>query len=267
MDEKIVIGSGKLYCVEFTGSIPSNATLETDDNLLGYIQGGATLEYKPKYYEAKDDLGLVVRQVITEEEVMMKSGVMTWNGQVLQKLTNTARITESNNVRTVLIGGLANNDNKKYILHFVNTDTINGVTRISIVGTSQAGFKMAYVKDKETVIDAEFKASPLDTTGTLIKYTEDMGVLITWTVTSVAGGTTGKTKITVNNTVKGTNVFKYKTAASVDLPIYGASDTGYSAWDGTADITATTGHDIVIAECTTGGVIVEAGKTTVTSKA
>jgi hypothetical protein len=265
--EKVNIGSGDLYVLEFTGAIPENEVIEIDDNLIGRIQGGATIEYKPKYYSAKDDSGAVIREVLVDEEATLKSGVMTWIAKTLQKLCNTGRVSEVGNIRTILIGGIKNNDNKKYIIHFVHEDKINGTSRVSIVGNNQAGFKMAYLKDKETVLDAEFKASPLDSTGTLIKYTEEIGILVIIAVTSVAGATTGKTKITTNNVLKGTNVYKYKTGATVTMPVYGESASSYTAWDGSADITATTGHEIVIVECTTGDIIVEAGKATVTSKA
>ena len=55
--EKITLGSGKLYVAEWTDSIPADASLETDANLIGYIQGGATLTYTPEFYTAEDDLG------------------------------------------------------------------------------------------------------------------------------------------------------------------------------------------------------------------
>ena len=44
--QKIILGSGKLYVAEFTGTIPADATIEADANLLGKIVGGATVEYK-----------------------------------------------------------------------------------------------------------------------------------------------------------------------------------------------------------------------------
>ena len=40
----------------------------------------------------------------------------------------------------------------------------------------------------------------------------------------------------------------YKTGASLTLPTYLSAPTDYSVWNGTADITATTGHDLVIVE-------------------
>ena len=82
--EKIVLGSGLLYVVEFAGDIPEDSTLEVESNLLGLIQGGATINYSPSFYEAKDDLGRVSKKILTDEEVVFKSGVMTWCGKTLE---------------------------------------------------------------------------------------------------------------------------------------------------------------------------------------
>lgn len=172
--EKIVIGSGKLYIDEFTNTIPEDTAIETDKKLLGYIQGGATLTYSPSFYEAKDDLGIVSKKMITDEEVVLKSGIMTWNGDTLTKLASTARVTEdaSTKTRTVKIGGAGNYDGKKYVLHFVHEDAVDGDIRITIVGSNEAGLELAFAKDKETVINAEFKAQPHDNEGTLVIYKE-----------------------------------------------------------------------------------------------
>nr|DAW62955.1 MAG TPA: hypothetical protein [Caudoviricetes sp.] len=172
--ERIVLGSGKLYVDEFTGELPEDAAIEVEAKLLGYIQGGATLTYKPTFYEAKDDLNFVSKKIITDEEAILKSGVMTWNGETLKKLTPTARVTEdtAKKTRTVKIGGLSNNDGKKYVLHFVHEDKTDGDIRVTIVGSNEAGFELSFAKDKETVINAEFKAQPQDNEGTLILYKE-----------------------------------------------------------------------------------------------
>lgn len=88
-------------------------------------------------------------------------------------------------------------------------------------------------------------------------------------VASAAGASSGKTAVTVTGYTKGsTDVYKYKTAASVDVPVLGELlPSGFSTWDGSADITATTGNEIVVAVVTAGGYVVAAGKATVTSKA
>lgn len=173
-DEKIVLGSGKLYIMEFTGTVPTDLLFEVEDNLLGLIQGGASLEYKPKFVEAKDDLGLASKTVLTDEEVTLKSGIMTWCGKTLKKICATARATEAAGKRTVKIGGISNQDGKKYAIRFVYLDAIDGDMRVTIVGNNQAGFSFKFAKDKETVIDAEFKAQPIDGEGTLIIFDEEI---------------------------------------------------------------------------------------------
>lgn len=174
INKKIVLGSGKLYATEFTNSMPEDSAIESDDNILGLISGGATLTYEPEFYTASDDLGIAVKKMITSETVTLKSGIMTWNGKTLQKLVNTGRVDESKaGKRTVKIGGVGNYDGKKYLLRFVHTDAAEGSIRITIVGSNEAGFEIAFTKDEETVIDAEFTAFPMDDDGTLILYQED----------------------------------------------------------------------------------------------
>lgn len=178
MSERIVLGSGKLYCTEFAKAtgVPEDATIEVEANLLGFIQGGATLDYTPTFYETEDDLGMVKKKMLTKEEASLKSGVMTWNGKTLAKLCATARVTEdaAKHKRIVKIGGIGNYNNKMYVLRFVHEDSVDGDIRVTIVGSNEAGFSLAFSKDKETVIDAEFKAFPnLDSEGTLILYEEE----------------------------------------------------------------------------------------------
>ncbi len=173
--EKIVLGSGKIYISEFTGIIPEDTTIEVESNLLGLIQGGATISYKPTFKEDKDDLGLLSKKFITDEEAILKSGVMTWSGDTLKKLCSTATVTEdtATHTRTVKIGGIGNYDGKKYVIHFVHEDAVDGDIRVTIVGSNDAGFELAFAKDKTSVINAEFKAQPHDSDGTLIIYKEE----------------------------------------------------------------------------------------------
>lgn len=177
-NETITLGSGKLYCMEFpsTGEMPEDSAIETESNRLAYIKGGASLEYTGEFYDAKDDLGMVSKRKCNSEDVKLKSGLMTWNGQVLKKLCSTARVTEENGVRTVKIGGTANDDGKQYIFHFVHEDKADGDVRITMVGQNTSGFTLQFASDAETVIDAEFSATSgkLDKEGTLVIIKEEI---------------------------------------------------------------------------------------------
>lgn len=172
--EIITLGSGDLMIKEYEGALPEYTDFNIETDLLGRIQGGATLEYKGTWYEAKDDTGKAVKTIITDEEAVLKSGVITWNGKTLIKLCATGRVTEAAGIRTVKIGGVGNQDNKSYALCFHHTDKVDGDVWIVIRAVNQGGLSIAFVKDKETVINAEFKCLPQDDEGTLIQYVEEI---------------------------------------------------------------------------------------------
>ena len=174
-DEKIVLGSGKLYMAEWEGeTIPADATLEVDGNLLGLIKGGASLTYTPTFYEAKDDLGLVSKKILTDEVATLAAGIMTWNGATLEKLVSTGTVTSTTGKRTLKIGGMANYEDTKYVIRFLHEDAVDGDIRVTIVGSNNTGFTLAFAKEGETIINPEFVAVPHDSTGTLILYEEEI---------------------------------------------------------------------------------------------
>lgn len=173
-NDPITLGSGDLMIKEYTGTMPSYTDFDAETDLLGYIQGGCTLEYKGTWYDAKDDTGKKIKTLITDEEVVLKSGVMTWNGKTLAQLCSTARVTEEGGIRNVKIGGIGNHDGKSYALCFHHTDKTDGDVWVLIRGVNQSGFSLAFVKDKETVIDAEFKSLAQDSDGTLVDYYEEI---------------------------------------------------------------------------------------------
>lgn len=174
-DNKVItLGSGKLYVQAYATAMPDYKTLCVDGNLLGYIKGGASLEYKETTYEEKDDLGLVSKIVTTDEEAKLKCGLITWNGEVLQKLTDRAKVTSASGIRTTKIGGAGNAQGLYYAICFAHEDTTDGNVWVLIKGRNSAGFTIAFAKDKGTEIDPEFTAVPHDTDGTLIEFVEEI---------------------------------------------------------------------------------------------
>lgn len=173
--ENITLGSGDLMIKEYTGDkMPAYTEFKAETDLLGRIKGGCTLEYTGEFYEAKDDTGKACKVCLTNEEAILKSGIITWNGKTLEKLCSTARITEENGIRTVKIGGVDNYDGKSYALCFHHHDKESGDAWIVVRAVNQGGFSLAFVKDEETVVDAEFKCLPQDDEGTLITYHEEI---------------------------------------------------------------------------------------------
>jgi hypothetical protein len=180
--EKVTLGSGKLYISEFTGTMPSFAEMlekmVNKEHQAGYIKGGANVEYKPTMTTEKDDLGYIVKEVLTEEEAIFKTGLFTWNGQTLQKLCATARMStitvNGKTYRQLKIGGTANDDGKQYVVLFVHEDPVEGNCYLVIVGRNSAGFTITFAADSATVIDAEFTCKPQDEEGTLIQFIEEI---------------------------------------------------------------------------------------------
>ncbi len=206
--QEIILGSGRLYLIEYTGFIPSDEVIEADENQIGAISGGASVEYKPSFYTAKDDLGTVSKTIVTEEEATLKSGVCTFNAHTLAKLSATSRVTEVGNKRILKIGGVGNFDGKMYAIRFVHT---SGKYKVTIVGQNQAGFTLSFAKDKETIIDAEFSAQPADNDGTLIIFEESITDIGKLNINLKAGETAGTTIVaSISPTLISGNGYKYQ---------------------------------------------------------
>jgi hypothetical protein len=272
MADKVInipIGSGNLFETEFTGAIPADSVIETEANRIGRIEKGATCQYKPTTKTFKDDYGIQQRTVLTDEEVTLKASLISWSSANLDVYSLTGRVTETQGHRTVKIGGLGNASGKKYLWRFVHPDKEFGDVRLTVVGTNTGGFTLTYKPDDAGNMDLEITAQPSDNEGTRILYDEEvLGDTIKASglaVSSAAGTTSGTTKLTVTPT-HGTGD-AYRLFHGAESPAIGAVLTGWTAWDGTSDITAATGDILTVAEVDSAGKAVKAGICTVTAKA
>ena len=170
----ITLGSGKIYLKDFSDTMPTVDDLCKTENLLGYIKGGAALEYTEETYEEKDDLGLVHKIITTSEEALLKCGLLTWNGETLTKLIDRCKTTEAGGKRTTLIGGAGNAKGKYYAICFHHEDPVDGDLWILIKGRNTAGASLTFATDSGVVIEPEFKALAHDAAGTLIELIEEI---------------------------------------------------------------------------------------------
>lgn len=89
------------------------------------------------------------------------------------------------------------------------------------------------------------------------------------TVQSAAGTAVGDTKLTLSGYTPGAGEsYKYKvgTDTAPAVTLYETLDSTWTAWNGTADITAATGKKITVASVDGTGAAVAAGSATVTAK-
>ncbi|WP_270659465.1 hypothetical protein [Paraclostridium bifermentans] len=152
---EIMLGSGEIYMMEFTGDkIPEHATLEADENNVGYCNSGFKIDYKPKKYDVKNQYGRVVKSFITDEQISVKTGIITWDLDKLA-LLSTAKITEDveKKIKKLTFGG--GGSLKTVLLRFVHDE--NGKKlRFTMIGQGGNGFGLDF-GDKETTINAELQ--------------------------------------------------------------------------------------------------------------
>lgn len=172
--ETITLGSGKIYLQAYADAMPTVDTLCKPENLLGYIKGGAALEYTQETYEEKDDLGFVSKIITTSEEALLRCGLLTWNGETLQKLIDRCKSTTADGKRTTKIGGQGNAQGGYYAICFHHEDKVDGDLWILIKGRNTAGATLTFATDAGTVVEPEFKALPHDDAGTLIELIEEI---------------------------------------------------------------------------------------------
>lgn len=172
--DKILLGSGKAYIMEYTGTMPEVSAICTDANELGKIQGGAELTYTTETHEEKDDLGTVAKVVITAEEAILKLGVITFNGETLAKLVDRCKVEEAAGKRTIHIGGAGNAQGKEWVVCFAHEDKVDGNVWVMVRGANQAGLTLAFAVDAGSKLEPEIKALPCDDNGTLITYIEEI---------------------------------------------------------------------------------------------
>lgn len=174
--ENIILGSGDLYLAKYTDTIPDDDTIETDDNRAGNIKGGATLEYSMENTTVEDDKGRVKKTIITKENVVFKTGLLTWSKTWFQALVQTARVDETTKPkhRITKLGGLSNLSKDKWLFRFVHTRDDGRKLRVTVTGKNTGTLSLAFQPDNPTTADAEITAETLDKDGTLVILDDEL---------------------------------------------------------------------------------------------
>lgn len=171
----IPLGSGNVYILPVNSTYPTMPTdqqFEADGNMIGRTKNGATLTYSGEYYTAVSDDGVAKKTKLTSETVTFSWGVMTWNVETVKQILQTATTSVVGSGATqyaeVKIGGVGNQNNQEYWIHFVGGDDIDGKITVTGRGLNTAGLESAFANDAETVLTPTFEFSPMDNDGTLV---------------------------------------------------------------------------------------------------
>lgn len=164
----MLLGSGDLYIMAYSGgSIPADETIETEQNMIGGIKGGATVSYTPTIYSVSDDMRRMKKSLITAEEATFKTGYLSFDlGEIAKiALGSSLQSSYSGNKSTLSVGG--GQTITEYVLRFVHTMGNGKKVRVSMIGTPVSGFELAFSPENESVINAEFSAVPMNAQGQL----------------------------------------------------------------------------------------------------
>lgn len=173
---RIAIGSVDIYMQEWTGAsvndIPKDDVIETEANLIGRTKDGGEITYTTTFYSVKSDDGKAGRNEMVDDSASVSFGLITWNGDTITKIIPTAASSTSEGKRRTLIGGVANKNDKIYLIRAVHKDKEKGDVRYTIIGKNVNGFAAAYKPGQETTITPNVSAEPFDD-GRLIVLDED----------------------------------------------------------------------------------------------
>lgn len=155
--QKYALGVGQVYISLGTTVPATDEEIETTDNLIGSTSGGCTLAYNMESYDVIDDANKKVDSFKIGEEVKFSGNILSWNLDILARLSANSVVTTGDTKDTLKLGS-ANNSIQKVVVRFVHTFSDGKKMRVTLVGNSSAGFEMEFTKDKETVIPFEISA-------------------------------------------------------------------------------------------------------------
>ena len=172
----IPLGSGNVYMIPYTegSAMPTDAQFEQNANMVGRTKNGATFNYSQNFYTAVSDDGVAKKRRLNEETASFGWGIMTWVPATVAKLLRTATAstaTEGDDTVAILEGGgIGNQQPKKFWLHFVGGDDIDGKITLTGVGENIDALSAAFANDNETVLTPKFEFDPYDAVGHLYKF-------------------------------------------------------------------------------------------------
>lgn len=260
----IPLGSGNVYMIPYVegSSMPTDAQFETNANMIGRTKNGATFNYSQTFYTAVSDDGVAKKRRLNEETASFTWGIMTWCPETIEKLLRTATAsTASEGDYTISVlegGGIGNQQAKKFWLHFVGGDDIDGKITLTGLGENIDALAVAFANNNETVLTPNFEFDPYDAEGHLYKFkmanqpqvTPSTGTPVLTALTLGSLTLDPTFDATVNNytteTSDSTNTITATAASGVDIVI---TVNGNSHTSGTA-ATWQTGENIVSIQLT-----------------
>lgn len=177
-EKPITIGSCTCYLQEYAGTLPSTTDICVDANRFAYTKNGATITYTQESQDVSDDLGLIRKTVYSGDEATVALGVLGWIGTTLAKAISTASVTTSGTGdamrRITKIGGVGNDNGKRYVICLHHHDEQDGDCWWMGVGKNTEGLELQYQMEDGTIFNPTFSLEPYDNNGHLLWFEEEI---------------------------------------------------------------------------------------------
>lgn len=177
--ERVVLGGCKHYIAPHDGktALEDLKTYCIDDNLIGWTQGGTTVNFSYETKTIEDDVGMVRKTFKTKGDASIKTGLLTFDLASIAAMMSVGKFEKgeagSKPNKMTLTGGTEELVN--YIVVAEYTDATNGHNlRVGMVATNTEALEMVFNKDNETVPNITFTASSNGVDDTLVVFEEDI---------------------------------------------------------------------------------------------
>lgn len=172
--QKVTLGAGKWYVTPWeAGAIKLDEVIK-DENLMGYTQGGATISFTPTMKTIEDDTGNVRKVFKTAANAEMKTGLLTFTLESLNKIMSFGRLengSEGSGTKILKLSA-GKEELKKFCVAFEYKDDEGNYMRIGMVASNTSTLELAFTKDTETVVDMTFAAESNGVDNVIVVFEE-----------------------------------------------------------------------------------------------
>lgn len=176
--DRVVLGGCKHYIAEHDGksALSELKSYCVEDNLIGWTQGGTTVNYTYETKTIEDDVGMVRKVFKTKGDASIKTGFLTYALDNIAQMMSVGRFTKGEDGGThklELTGGTE--ELKSYVVVAEYEDKTNGRNlRAGIVATNTEALELVFNKDNETVPNITFTATSNGKDDTILVLEEDV---------------------------------------------------------------------------------------------
>lgn len=177
--ERIVLGGCKHYIAEHDGksALEDLKTYCTDENLIGWTQGGTTVNFSYETKTIEDDVGMVRKVFKTKGEASIQTGLLTFDLPAIAAMLSVGKFTAGAAGTTPgklsLSGGTE--ELKSYVVVAEYTDKTNGHNlRVGMVATNTEALELVFDRENETVPSITFSATSNGVDDEIVVFEEDI---------------------------------------------------------------------------------------------